>query len=246
MPLRNTTPLLALLAFALLAAPQLHAQDARPSLNVGYYEFPPYIYTARDGHAAGSGARLVRLLLERAGYRPAFRALPSARLYLGLQDGSVALWAGAAKPELAADTLQARRVLGHVSLNLYYPAHQPAPRVPQDLAGRRLILISGYSYWKPVTDFIQDPNLHLHLRLYRTGTHHAALRMLELGRGDYLLDYQAPVEAASRQALASQELYRLPLRMIVSRHIPGAEALRDRLDQAYDQLRSDGADLSLL
>ncbi|HCD6626318.1 TPA: bifunctional lytic transglycosylase/amino acid ABC transporter substrate-binding protein [Pseudomonas aeruginosa] len=244
MPLRTTTPLLALLAFALLAAPQLHAQDARPSLNVGYYEFPPYIYTARDGHAAGSGARLVRLLLERAGYRPAFRALPSARLYLGLQDGSVALWAGAAKPELAADTLQARRVLGHVSLNLYYPVHQPAPRVPQDLAGRRLILISGYSYWKPVTDFIQDPNLHL--RLYRTGTHHAALRMLELGRGDYLLDYQAPVEAASRQALASLELYRLPLRMIVSRHIPGAEALRDRLDQAYDQLRSDGADLSLL
>lgn len=156
----------------------------------------------------------------------------------------MALWAGAAKPELAADTLQARRVLGHVSLNLYYPAHHPAPRVPQDLAGRRLILISGYSYWKPVTDFIQDPNLHLHL--YRTGTHHAALRMLELGRGDYLLDYQAPVEAASRQALASQELYRLPLRMIVSRHIPGAEALRDRLDQAYDQLRSDGADLSLL
>ncbi|HBP5037068.1 TPA: amino acid ABC transporter substrate-binding protein [Pseudomonas aeruginosa] len=243
MPLRTTTPLLALLAFALLAAP-LHAQDARPSLNVGYYEFPPYIYTARDGHAAGSGARLVRLLLERAGYRPAFRALPSARLYLGLQDGSVALWAGAAKPELAADTFQARRVLGHVSLNLYYPAHQPAPRVPQDLAGRRLILISGYSYWKPVTDFIQDPNLHL--RLYRTGTHHSALRMLELGRGDYLLDYQAPVEAASRQALASQELYRLPLRMMVSRHIPGAEALRDRLDQAYDQLRSDGADLSLL
>lgn len=30
------------------------------------------------------------------------------------------------------------------------------------------------------------------------------------------------------------------------RNNPGAEALRDRLDQAYDQLRSDGADLSLL
>lgn len=43
----------------------------------------------------------------------------------------MALWAGAAKPELAADTLQARRVLGHVSLNLYYPAHQPAPRFPR-------------------------------------------------------------------------------------------------------------------
>lgn len=211
-------------------------------MNVGYYEFP-YIYTARDGHAAGSGARLVRLLLERAGYRPAFRALPSARLYLGLQDGSVALWAGAAAGAGRRHSPGAARAR----------PRQPEPVLPgapagtagsQDLAGRRLILISGYSYWKPVTNFIQDPNLHL--RLYRTGTHHAALRMLELGRGDYLLDYQAPVEAASRQALASQELYRLPLRMIVSRHIPGAEALRDRLDQAYDQLRSDGADLSLL
>ncbi|MGC3136638.1 bifunctional lytic transglycosylase/amino acid ABC transporter substrate-binding protein, partial [Pseudomonas aeruginosa] len=58
--------------------------------------------------------------------------------------------------------------------------------------------------------------------------------------------YPAPVEAPSRQALASLQLYRLPLRMIVSRHIPGAEALRDRLDEAYDQLRSDGADLTLL
>lgn len=243
MPLRTTTPLLALLAFALLAAPQLHAQDARPSLNVGYYEFPLHLY--RPGWprrrfrrppgppAAGAGR------LSSGVPRPAQRApVPGAA---GWQRGAVGRRGQA---RLAADTLQARRVLGHVSLNLYYPAHQPAPRVPQDLAGRRLILISGYSYWKPVTDFIQDPNLHL--RLYRTGTHHAALRMLELGRGDYLLDYQAPVEAASRQALASQELYRLPLRMIVSRHIPGAEALRDRLDQAYDQLRSDGADLSLL
>ncbi|HBO7426218.1 MULTISPECIES: substrate-binding periplasmic protein [Pseudomonas aeruginosa group] len=244
MPLRPSTPLLALLALVLLVAPPLRAQDARPALNVGYYEFPPYIHTAANGRAVGPGARLVRLLLGQAGYRANFRALPSARLYLGLRDGSVALWAGAAKPELAADTLQARRVLGHVSLNLYYPARQPAPRIPQDLAGRRLILISGYSYWKPATDFIHDPALRL--RLYRTGSHQAALRMLELGRGDYLLDYQAPVEAASHQPLASQELQRLPLRMIVSRHVPGAEALRDRLDQAYDQLRRNGADLSLL
>lgn len=243
MPLRTTTPLLALLAFALLAAPQLHAQDARPSLNVGYYEFPPTsippgmatppVPAPAWSACCWSGPAIVR----RSAPCPARACTWGCRMAAWRQ-------AGAAKPELAADTLQARRVLGHVSLNLYYPAHQPAPRVPQDLAGRRLILISGYSYWKPVTDFIQDPNLHL--RLYRTGTHHAALRMLELGRGDYLLDYQAPVEAASRQALASQELYRLPLRMIVSRHIPGAEALRDRLDQAYDQLRSDGADLSLL
>lgn len=84
MPLHTTAPLPVLLAFALLAAPQLHARDTRPSLDAGYYEFPPYIYTAQDGRTADSGVRLVHLLLEWVGYRPAPRALPSARPYLGL------------------------------------------------------------------------------------------------------------------------------------------------------------------
>ncbi|MFV3333917.1 substrate-binding periplasmic protein [Pseudomonas sp. NY15437] len=219
-----------------------------PTLSVGYYEFPPYTYTAADGTAQGSGTEMVRLILRKAGYRADFRPLPSARLYLGLQDGSVQLWAGApGKPELAGSTLECERVLGHVELNLYRLASRPSPSLPAGLAGSRVILISGYSYWRPITQMLEDPRLKL--EVHRTSTHTAALQMLERGRGDYLIDYQTPVEQARRELnmppLAFDNLYSVPTKLIVSRHAPDAEGLRARLDHAYDELQAAGYEMKL-
>ncbi|WP_374439244.1 substrate-binding periplasmic protein [Pseudomonas panipatensis] len=224
------------------------APGAEPALQVGYYEFPPYIYTDEGGAARGSGAELVRRLARQAGYRAEFRALPSARLYQALQDGSVQLWAGApGKPELADSTLECEHVLGYVSLNLYRLASRPAPRLPQDLSGSRLILINGYSYWKAATQLLDDPTLKL--ELHRTSTHAAALQMLLRGRGDYLLDYQAPVEQAQREAgmpeLAYEPISHLPVKLVLSRRAGDAERLRRRFDLAYEQLRAAGVRLEL-
>ncbi|AGI22601.1 hypothetical protein H681_03595 [Pseudomonas sp. ATCC 13867] len=219
-----------------------------PVLDVGYYEFPPYTYTAPDGSTRGSGAEMVRRILLKAGYRARFRSLPSARLYLGLQDGSVQLWAGApGKPELVGSTLECERTLGHADLNLYRLPSHDAPQLPQGLAGSRIILISGYSYWKPITDMLDDP--HLKLELHRTSTHVAALQMLDRQRGDYLIDYQAPVEQARRELgmapLAFDRLYSVPTKLIVSRRAPHAEALRAQLDRAYDELKAAGYEMEL-
>lgn len=240
------------LASSLLPASLAHAlpgpAGGPQSLAVGYYEFPPYIYTNDDGSTQGEGAELIRKLLRQAGYRAELRALPSARLYQGLRDGSVQLWAGApGKPELAESTLECEHVLGQVTLNLYRLASHPAPRLPQGLAGSRVILISGYSYWRPATQLLDDPRLNL--EVHRTSTHSAALQMLLRERGDYLLDYQAPVEEARNAAglppLAYDTLYRLPLKLIVSRRTPDAEQLRQRLDQAFEQLNAKGEKVEL-
>lgn len=219
-----------------------------PALTVGYYEFPPYTYTDPDGATRGSGAEMVRRILLKAGYRADFRPLPSARLYLGLQDGSVQLWAGApGKPELVDSTLECERVLGHVELNLYRLASRPSPQLPEGLTGSRMILISGYSYWRPITEMLEDPKLQL--EVHRTSTHAAALQMLERGRGDYLIDYQTPVEQARRELnmapLAFDNLYSVPTKLIVSRHAPNAEALRAQLDDAYDELVTAGYEMTL-
>lgn len=219
-----------------------------PALTVGYYEFPPYTYTAADGSTRGSGADMVRRILLKAGYRADFRPLPSARLYLGLQDGSVQLWAGApGKPELMDSTLECQRVLGHVELNLYRLASRSSPKVPEGLTGSRVILISGYSYWRPITEMLADPKRQM--EVHRTSTHTAALQMLERGRGDYLIDYQTPVEQARRELnmapLAFDNLYSVPTKLIVSRHAPDAEGLRAQLDHAYDELVAAGYDMKL-
>jgi polar amino acid transport system substrate-binding protein len=94
---------------------------------------------------------------------------------------------------------------------------------------------------------INDP--HLAIKQHRTGTHTAALEMLQRRRADYLLDYQTPVEQARRRLgmgeLPFIQLQRIPLKLIISRHTPGAEALRDALDRAYEELQAAGEDLHL-
>jgi polar amino acid transport system substrate-binding protein len=240
-----------LLLAALLWLPSLAATaeiDALRQVSVGFYEFPPYSYTDAQGRPSGAILELSARLLRHAGYQAHFRSYPGARLYSGLQDGSVQLWPGApGKADLAGHTLESRHLLGEISLNLYFLRDTPLPRLPDDLKDSGVILISGYSYWQEVNQWLADPALGI--VAHRTASHTAALEMLQRRRGDYLLDYQTPVEQARRRLgmaeLPFVQLQRLPLTLIVSRRAPGAEALRDALDRAYEELRAAGEDLQL-
>ena len=223
-----------------------HAPD--PTISVGYYEFPPYSWTDHDGKPQGSILALTERLLRQAGYRGAYRSLPGARLYAGLRDGSVQLWAGAGgKSELIGHTYEARQSLGEFSLALYHLQSTPPPRPPEGLRGKGVIVISGYSYWKQINDLLADPAMGI--VIHRTSTHAAALEMLLRGRGDYLLDYQAPVEQTRKSLGLSRLPYtvlqRIQLRLIASRHAAGGPQLLDELDRAYAQLEAAGENLQL-
>lgn len=231
---------------ATLLSPHGHAQPV--PIQVGFYEFPPYSYSDSQGRPQGAILELTERLLRHAGYTVETRSYPSARLYSALHDGSVHIWPGApGKPELAEHTLETRTRLGEIVLNLYFRRDTQLPRLPEDLRGRGVIMISGYTYWQPVNEMLDDPALGI--ERHRTSTHTAALEMLQRRRGDFLLDYQTPVEQA-RQRLGMSELpflqlQRIPLKLIVSRQAPNAEALRDALDRAYQELQAAGADLRL-
>ncbi|MDX5373598.1 MAG: bifunctional lytic transglycosylase/amino acid ABC transporter substrate-binding protein [Pseudomonadaceae bacterium] len=241
------TILPALLAW-LCCATALAQQAPAPIVNVGYYEFPPYSWTGDDGVPRGSILALTERLLRHAGYRGRYRSLPNARLYAELREGSVQLWPGAGgKAELAGYTYEARHVMGDFSLALYTRPGLPAPRLPDDLRGKGLILISGYSYWPAVNEMLADPALQL--TLHRTSNHLSALEMLLRQRGDYLLDYHGPVEQA-RQTLGlaplpHTTLQSLQLRLIASRNAAGSAELLEALDRAYEELQAAGEDLEL-
>lgn len=244
--------LFCLVLFAALCSAASHAQplaarDQAP-VQVGFYEFPPYSYSDSQGRAQGAILRLTERLLAHAGYQAETRAYPSARLYSDLRSGSVHIWPGApGKPELAEHTLETRTQVGEIVLNLYFRRDTLLPRFPEDLRGRGLILISGYTYWQPTNALLGDPALAI--TPHRTGSHAAALEMLQRHRGDFLLDYQTPVEQARRRLgmaeLPFLQLQRVPLKLIVSRRAPDAEALRDALDRAYAELSAAGEDLRL-
>jgi polar amino acid transport system substrate-binding protein len=235
---------------AVLTAPCFAAAASDPprTLTVGYYDFPPAIYSDLQGRAQGPLVDITRRVLAHAGYQAQFRGLPSARLYAALQNGSVDLWPGApGKPELLAGTFEGRETLTNISLNLYHRRDTPTPTIPGSLRKRGVIIINGYNYWPAVNQMLLDPQLDI--RLHRTSSHASALEMLQHRRADYLLDYQIPVNQALQQLdmepLPHLNLHKIPIRFIASRELASHQEVLDDLDRAYADMAAAGEDLSL-
>lgn len=225
-----------------------HAVIAPMTLVVGYYDFPPSIYTDAQGRPQGPVLELTTRIARHAGFHVRFRLLPSARLYAALKDGSIDLWVGASgKPELAAHTLESRVTLSRISLNLYFRPDTPPPQLPGDLARRDLIIIGGYSYWPAINEILTDPALGVRLR--PTANHVSALEMLRHRRADYLLGYQIPVNQA-RHLLGIEELPFVPMRQvsikfIVSRYASDSQAILAALERAYGEMAAAGEQVNL-
>ncbi|WP_137886025.1 ABC transporter substrate-binding protein [Pseudomonas sp. 2FE] len=236
--------LLVLLVLPLLMAQGQADDQAAAPVRVGFLEFPPYSYRDALERPAGSMIDFAERLFELAGLPVELTPYPPARLYKNLLDGSTEVTLGAlGNPLLREHTLNGGEVIGSLNLNLYYPAGRPPPRLPQDLVGKRLLLIHGFTYWAPeARQLLEDRNLGL--RLQTANSHLAALELLDKRRADYLLDYQMPVEDALRQsqrpALPALTLHSLPLGLIFSRHSMRNELLRQRLEGAYQQLKDSG------
>ena len=246
MPLTRTLvrPRFGLLLWALscLCLTEISMAAEREPVRFAYLEFPPFSYTDSQGRAHGDIIGIIRQLLQQAGYPAEFRSLPGARLYNGLVDGSVQMSAGApGVPQLQGHILEGRHQLSTVDINLYHRTDTAPPALPEGLRGKRLLLINGYAYRQPISDWLTDPSLDI--QISRSSSHQAALAMLMRRRGDFLIDYSKPIEQALQDAdlpeLPYITLRHLPITLQISKAMPGAEQLRDDLDRAYEHLQLD-------
>lgn len=209
-------------------------------------QFPAYAYLDPQSEPAGVLVELTRLLLERAGYPVDIRILPSARIWRGLADGEVHLWPGIInKPGLDDLTLLTDRDLAHVGINLYYLPGRPQPVWPADLVGKRVILITNYTYIKSLLTRLRDPALAMSFDA--SISHAGAVEMLLRGRGDFLLNYRAQVDPAvalrGLEPLPFIEIAEHPMRFVLSRQSGFAGELKADLDRAYDELAAEGVEL---
>jgi polar amino acid transport system substrate-binding protein len=248
------------LALLLIDTPPLRAQAAveqvivpsgratRAPLQVGIMHFPGYSELNEEGEASGRTVTLLKKLMDEAGLPFEARILPAARIWKGLEDGSVQVWPGIVnKPGLEAYTLLTQRPLGVVGINLYYPPNSPAPQWPDGIKGKRVILITNYTYTAQLMRTLDDPALDL---TFHSGSSHiGAVRMLLRGRGDYLLDYRAQVEAVAKhlniEMLPHLTVAEQSMRLVLSRRTPGATELVQQLDRAYDRLQERGEELDI-
>ncbi len=220
----------------------------KPVVRVGMMMFPGFSELNEKGDAVGSSVRLTRMLLAQAGYRASISIMPAARIWRGLESGQVHLWPGIVnKPGLEDHTVLTARDLGQVGINLYHRPNEPAPLFPSGLAGKRLILITNYTYVCSLIRALQDPALGL--SQVTSTSHVGAVQMLLKGRGDYLLDYRAQINVATRQLgidpLPSVLVAEQPMRFVLSLQSGFAAQLQADLDRAYDELAAQGIELDV-
>lgn len=220
----------------------------KPEIRVAFMDFPGYSELDESGRPTGKAVELTRRLLSEAGYEAQVQILPAARIWLGLESGDVHLWPGVLnKPGLDNDTLLTERDMGQVGINLYYLAGEPPPDWPQGLHGKSVITITNFTYTSALKDILADPALDL--TLHKSNSHNGAVKMLLRGRGDYLLDYRAQVDAVLRDQnmapLPYVEVANHPMRFVLSRHSGFAEQLKADLDAAFDRLQAQGVELDV-
>lgn len=227
---------------------EMGGRQEKPLVRVGIMAFPGFSEQNEAGEVVGKTVDLTRMLLDQAGYRADIRIMPAARIWRGLESGSVDLWPGILnKPDLEEHTLLTERDLGQVGIDLYYRPGEPEPVLPDALAGKRLILITNYTYVTSLMETLSDPALGL--EQVTSISHMGALQMLLKGRGDYLLDYQVQVDAATQELgiapLPSVQMAEQPMRFILSLKSGFAPELKADLDRAYDELAFMGVDLEV-
>lgn len=231
-----------------LLVPGVVVASERPVVQVAFMDFAGYSELDESGQVVGKVVTLVSKLLTEAGYQMEAALLPAARIWQGLESGSVHAWPGILnKPVLDEHTLLTERNLGVVGISLYYLPGTLPPRWPDDLRNRSVITITNFTYTSDIWEVLNDPARNLAIN--RTSSHEGGLQMLQRGRGDYLLNYPAQVEPVfqklNMEMLPSISLAEMPMRMVLSRHSGFAEQLRSDLDAAFDRLAEEGVELDV-
>ena len=231
---------LALLSGALLTGAALADAD-REIIRAAFIEFPPLTFTNEQGQAEGSFIDLTEKIARRAGYQVNWQELPIGRVYLYLEQGIIDLWPGSASvPELASYTRETNFLPGTIRLNAYHLDDTPPAYELEDLQGSRLILIRGYTYFGLLESLKADPETFITV----APDHRSAIRMLRYRRGDYLVNFQAPMDALLAQSpmdtLTYNNLLSWPLNFVFSASAPGTETMILDFNRAWIELQAEG------
>lgn len=210
-------------------------------IRAAFIEFPPLAYTNEDGQAEGSFIDLTEKIAERAGYQVDWQELPIGRVYLYLEQGIIDLWPGSANvPELAPYTRETSFLPGTIRLNAYHLDDTPPAYELEDLRGNRLILIRGYTYFELLEPLKEDPDTFITV----APDHRSAIRMLKYRRGDYLVNFQSPMDAVLAQfpveSLTYNNLLHWPLNFVFSASAPGTETMILDFNRAWAELQAEG------
>lgn len=208
------------------------------TVRMAYIEAPPYYSSNKDGKPEGLVIDILNNVMKKAGYDWEAASYPVKRMTSMLISGEVHLWVGLSTlPEFQGTAIIGSTEIGKVILNAYHVGDKPPIMKKEDLAGKSLIILGGYSYggWLP---YIKDPANKI--TYHEPNSHESAFSMLSLGRAEYLLDYDTPARRVlgtmNIPNLKFNEVSSFTLKFVVSQKAPNARDMLNRLEKAYQEL----------
>jgi len=230
--------ILALLPIGASASDNAEVQE----IALGYIEFPPVFSTDDLGNPKGLLIELAKMVLPKAGYKWTAHSRPTKRMANDIVTGDLDLWIGLSTlPEFEDTTFIGKPIVSTIELNSYWLGDKPAIHTKEDLSGKRVITLHGYSYGGWIK-YIQNPiNNVIECRSF---SHEQAVNMLKYGRCDYLLNYSGPMtnklKSTPIDELNKNRISALEARFVVSKKTKNAQLLLESLVKSYYELVDEG------
>src|SRR5690554_6672111 len=150
--------------------------EGKPEVNLVFLGFAGYSELSPSGEVVGRGVEMVERIFAEAGYPIRKSILPAARIWRGLENGSIHAWPGIFnKPGLIEHTIQTERDLGHVGINLYYLPGRGPPFWRDDLRNSGVITITNYTFTEKLRNLLAVRSANL--RFLRTISIPGAVRL---------------------------------------------------------------------
>lgn len=205
------------------------------------YAYPDQsVWTTRltnQGEPDNPLLRLAAVLFAKAGIPWHGKSYPASRMFEYLRNGTAQFSMLVNAPTLRECCLLGRQAMATAEIRVYRSHDKPAIRAKEDLAGKRIITIRGYSYGGLLGFFNDAANaIDNEVAL----KHDAAFAMLQAGRADYVVDYAGPaaevLAAHPIRDLQSDFLSRQEVYLVLSRAYPDAEQVMARMEAIAETL----------
>lgn len=207
-------------------------------IEYGYPDQSIFVATINDkGQPDTPMTFLAEAVLTRAGLPWHAMPYPARRLFDNLKSGETNFSILVRASSLVDTCIFSKKPVYSTDLNVYSIGDKPPVTSKEDLAGKQIITIRGYSYGG-LLKFISDPANKVTNEV--ASTHKAAFRMLENRRADYLVDYASAANDILAESpvagIKANSLSRLDIFLVLSKSYPDAENLMTRLEKIVDTL----------
>ena len=221
----------------LVAVPLQHAEAAEPI----EYAYPDQSVwtTFRDSNGVLKNPLLglAKEIFHQANLDWYSTPYPAKRMFKRLKEGRSMFSMLVRASSLKECCLFSEKPITSTELRVYHRKGAPAINSYQELAGKKVVTLLGYSYGK-IGRYVRDKANRVVLS--EAARHDNAFMMLRRGRVDYVLDYAGPSEEMLEEILIPNIGYdvltRLDVYLVLNKTYPDAQLLMQRLELIANSL----------